>query len=316
VAALEPTLGALQNPLLRIFLATRPSFLGVSLFACLIGLAGAHYSGVPIAPLSAVVTLVFALVAHAGVNVLNDYYDDQIGTDAINTERVYPYTGGSRFIQNGVLTPRETGLLGAALLGIVVPAGLWLVSRSAGGLIAIGAAGLFIGWAYSAPPLTLNSRGLGEACVAAGFSLIAVGADYVQRAEFSLFPVVAALPHALLVTNVLYINQFPDLKADAATGKHHWVVRLGARRARWGYLALAALAYGWLAGAVLAHALPPLALAGLVAAVPSVRAALLLLRHAHEPQQLAPAIRTTIAAALLHGAALTLALLLSAPARD
>ena len=68
----EPTPAALQNPLLRIFLATRPAFLAVSLFACLIGLAGAHYSGVPVAPLSAAATLVFALVAHAGVNVLND----------------------------------------------------------------------------------------------------------------------------------------------------------------------------------------------------------------------------------------------------
>lgn len=310
----EPTPAALQNPLRRNFLATRPAFLAVSLFACLIGLAGAHYSGVPVAPLSAAATLVFALVAHAGVNVLNDYYDDLIGTDAINTERIYPFTGGSRFIQNGVLTPRETGVLGAALLGVVVPAGLWLASRSASGLVAIGAAGLFIGWAYSAPPLKLNSRGLGEACVATGFGLIAVGADYVQRAEFSLFPVVAVLPYALLVTNVLYINQFPDLKADAATGKHHWVVRLGARRARWGYLALAVLAYGWLAGAVLVQALPPLALAGLGAAVPSMRAALLLLRHAHQPQQLASAIRTTIAAAILHGAALSLALLLNPPA--
>ena len=60
--------------------------------------------------------------------------------------------------------------------------------------------------------------------------------------------------------------------------------------------------------------LAPLALAGLVAAVPSVRASQLLLRHAQEPQELAPAIRATIAAALLHGAVLTLALLLSAPA--
>src|SRR3970040_263437 len=86
-----------------------------------------------------------------------------------------------------------------------------------------GRAGLFTAWAYSAPPLKLNSRGLGEACVAMGFGLIAVGADYVQRAEFSLFPVVAVLPYALLVTNLLYINQFPELKADAATGKRHWV---------------------------------------------------------------------------------------------
>lgn len=308
----EPALGALPSPLLRYFLATRPAFLGVTFFACLIGLASAHHAGVSLAPLTAAATLVFALVAHAGVNVLNDYYDALNGTDAINTERVFPYTGGSRFIQNGVLTPRETGLFGAALFGSVVAAGLWLAFRSESGLLAIGAAGLFIGWAYSAPPLRLNSRGAGEVCVAAGFVLIATGADYVQRAGFSLFPIIAAVPYALLVTNILYINQFPDLKADAASGKRHWVVRLGARRARWGYVAIASAAYGGLALAVLAHALPALALAGLVAAVPSTRAALLLLRHAAVPRELAPAIRATIAAAILHGAAVSLALLLDA----
>jgi 1,4-dihydroxy-2-naphthoate octaprenyltransferase len=310
----EPTLAALRNPLLRYCLATRPPFLTVTLFACLIGLAGAYYTGAAINPATATATLLFALVAHAGVNVLNDYYDALNGTDAINTERVFPYTGGSRFIQNGVLTLRETGLFGMALFAIVVPAGLWLTSKSGAGLVLIGALGLFIGWAYSAPPLRLNSRGIGEPCVAAGFMLIAVGTDYVQRAEFSVFPVIAVAPYAVLVTNILYINQFPDLKTDAATGKHHWVVRLGAARARWGYLALAALAYSWLIGAVLTGSLPPLALAALIAAAPSVLAARILLRHAEQPQQLAPAIRATIGAAALHGAVLSAALLLSAPA--
>jgi 1,4-dihydroxy-2-naphthoate octaprenyltransferase len=35
------------------------------------------------------------------VNVVNDYYDHLNGTDAANVERIFPFTGGSRFIQNG-----------------------------------------------------------------------------------------------------------------------------------------------------------------------------------------------------------------------
>ena len=34
------------------------------------------------------------------------------------------------------------------------------------------------------------------------------------------------MPYALLVANLLYINQFPDRKADAAAGKNNLVVRL------------------------------------------------------------------------------------------
>lgn len=112
------------------------------------------------------------------------------------------------------------------------------------------------------------------------------------------------------MTNILYINQFPDLKADAAAGKRHWVVRLGALRARCGYVALACAAFGWLAAAVLAGLLPPLALIGLLPAALSVKAARELWMHAAHPQRLAPAIRMTIGAACAHGLLVSIALVL------
>lgn len=297
----EPTLAALPNPVVRYFRATRPAFLAVTLFAALIGLATAWLDGVAFAPLRAGMTLWFALVAHAGVNVLNDYYDALNGTDAINTGRIFPFTGGSRFIQNGVLTTTETARFGAALFGVTMLAGIWLTSVSGPGLLAIGIAGLVIGWAYSAPPLRLNSRGFGELCVAAGFALIVVGADFVQRGAFRVLPLVAAVPYALLVTNVLYINQFPDREADAAAGKHHWVVRLAPAQARWGYLLIVLAAHAWLIGAVVARVLPWPALMALASLIPAAGATRGLFRYAATPKRLAPAIRATIGAASLHG---------------
>lgn len=311
MAPAEPTLAALPNPVLRYVLATRPHFLSVTLFAALLGLGSAAHSDIAVSAGTAAVTVLFALVAHAGINVLNDYYDDVIGTDAINADRVFPFTGGSRFIQNGVLSRAATGWYGAALFLVTIGAGLWLAYLSGPGLITIGAAGLAIGWAYSAPPLRLNSRGLGEPCVASGFALIAIGADYVQRGAFNPSPLAAVSCYALLVTNILYINQFPDRKADEAAGKRHWVVRLGAERARWGYVGIAAIAYAALATLVATRALPALALAGLLAAPLSFRAAVLLVRHASQPQALAPAIKTTIAAACLNGLLVSLGLILS-----
>lgn len=297
----EPTLAALPDPVARYFLATRPAFLSVTLFAVLVGFAAAWFDDVPFAPLPAAVTLLFALVAHAGVNVLNDYYDALNGTDAINTERIFPFTGGSRFIQNGVLTAAQVARFGAALFGLTMLAGVWLTAASGPGLLAIGIAGLLIGWAYSAPPLKLNSRGVGELCVTAGFALIVIGTDFVQRGSASALPVVAALPYALHVTNILYINQFPDRKADAAAGKRHWVVRLAPRQARWGYVLILALAHGWLVGAVVAGVLPWPALAALASLIPAAGATRDLFRHAAQPGRLAPAIRATIGAAALHG---------------
>jgi 1,4-dihydroxy-2-naphthoate octaprenyltransferase len=304
----EPTLALLPNPVLRYFLATRPPFLSVSFFAGLIGIAAAYCDGVALSPLTAAISVVFALVAHAAVNVLNDYYDELNGTDRLNTDRLFPFTGGSRFIQNGVISARATLIFGLALLIVTILAGLWLTAIAGTGLLWLGMAGCFIGWAYSGTPLKLNGRGLGEPCVVLGFGLIAVGTDYVQRKAFAPLPVVAVTSYALLVMNILYINQFPDLKADQAAGKHHWVVRLGTRVAPAGYAMIGAAAYLWLAGAVLAGSLPKLALIPLATLFLTAGAARQLFAHATEPARLEGAIKQTIAAANAHGLLMALAL--------
>jgi 1,4-dihydroxy-2-naphthoate octaprenyltransferase len=304
----EPTLEALSNPVQRYFLATRPPFLSVSLLAALVGIAAAWHDRVVLWPATAVMTVLFALVAHAAVNVLNDYYDELNGTDRLNTDRLFPFTGGSRFIQNGVITARATLVFGLLLLTATILAGLWLASVAGSGLIWIGLAGCFVGWAYSATPFKLNGRGLGEPCVAIGFGLIAVGADYVQRKGFAPLPVTAVTSYALLVMNILYINQFPDLKADQAAGKHHWVVRLGTRVAPAGYAVIGAVGYLWLAGAVALGMLPKLALVPLATAALTFPAARQLFAHAGEPARLEGAIKQTIAAANVHGLLMVLAL--------
>ena len=308
---LEPTLAAFPNPLLRYVVATRPAFLSVTFVGCLLGLATAIAGGVSLDPLLATMTLFFALVAHAGANVINDFYDARSGCDAANTARVFPFTGGSRFIQNGVLSIEGTGRFGYALLATVIPAGLYLTAVSAPGLVVIGLAGLVVGWAYSAPPLKLQARGMGEFGITAAWLLVVVGADFVQRRGFDFTPLAAGLGFALLVANVLYINQFPDVVADAQAGKRTLVVRLGVARARWGYVLIAALCYGWVLAMIARAALPVAALVSLLPAAASAAAARGLWRHAAQPPALAPAIKLTILAASLHGLLLGAALVLA-----
>jgi len=310
-APAEPSPVRLANPLLRYLLATRPAFLTITLAGCLLGFATAWHAGLPFDLAAAGLTLTLALLAHAGVNVLNDYYDHLNGTDALNTDRLYPYTGGSRFIQNGVLSPRQTLVFGLLLFAAVVAGGLWLIDRTGPGLFWIGLAGLAIGWAYSAPPLKLNSRGLGELCVMTGFLLVVAGADYVQRGALAPLPWLAGMPYALLTTNILYINQFPDRRADLAAGKLHWVVRLEPEQAAWGYVLILALACAWLVLSASTGWLSAWALVGLLGMLPAAHAAVALRAHATSPEHLRPAIRGSIAAAHLH--ALILAAMLIGP---
>jgi len=310
--AAEPRPELLANPLKRYFLATRPPFLLASLVPALLGLATASSGGVALVWWTALLTLFGAIVVHAGANVLNDYYDAENGTDEFNQERLYPFTGGSRFIQNGVLSRGQTARFGTLLLGIGMLIGTVLLAHSGTGLLAIGLAGILIAWAYSAPPLALNSRGLGELCIAVAFGLLIVaGADYVQRGAFDPLPWLVAVPYGLLTSSLLYINQFPDRKADERAGKHHLVVRLGAQRARWGYLMLVLAANASLIAMVAAGILTPWVLLSLLAAPAGLVAAASLLRFAEQPSRLLPAIRLTILSVLGHGLLCALGLVLA-----
>lgn len=303
--ATEPT-----APLARWLAATRPQFLTITMVAVLIGLAGAAAGGVPFDATRAALTLLGALLAHAGANLVNDYHDRE--ADAANPDGLHPFTGGSRMIQRGLFEARSIAAYGYGLLaatgafGVVLAAGrpqLW----------AVGAFGLLLAIVYSAPPLRLSARGIGEGVIAAAWLLVAVGADVAQRSAWSLTPFVAGLPLALLVAAILLANGYPDRRADEAAGKRTIVVRLGTRGAAAAYLGLVIAAGLWLAGAVAAGALPAWALAGLLPLPMSLDAARRLHRHRDgDPvAELLPAIRGTIAAAHLHGLLVAAALLIN-----
>ena len=307
LTAPEPTPSAFSNPVRRYLFATRPAFLSIALVGCVLGLAtgadGAFSWSL------ACVTLALGPMAQAGVNVLNDYYDHLNGSDEANLGRVYPFTGGSRFIQNGVMSPRQTLVFGLLLFAVVMVAGLWLASLSGSGLIWIGLSGLLIGWAYSAPPLQLNSRGLGEICVAAGFLLLFVGAGFVQGGARSHAPWLVGLPYALLVSNVLYINQFPDREADIQAGKLHWVARLDPATAVYGYWLMLFLAIAVSLALVVSGQLPVEALVSLAFVPAAIKGGRGLAHDAAAPARLGPAIRMTILAAHVQPLLLALALI-------
>lgn len=307
---LEPQTNPSTRRIYHYLGATRPAFLSITLVAVMLGFATAWQPNLAINISMTSIALFLALLTHAGINVLNDYYDHLNGTDAINTDRIFPFTGGSRYIQNGVLSPENTLYLGIGLIAVVIIGGLWLMQQSSMGLLWIGLSGLFLGWAYSAPPFKLNSRGLGELSVTLGFLLIVVGAHFIIHQQFQWRPWLIGLPFALMVTNILYINQFPDFHADQQAGKHHWVVRLSLKHAAWGYVLILALSALTLIVLVVTNELPLLGLIALIAVLPAMKASSLLIAHAQEPSALVLPIKLTILAAHLIAILLVVVLIL------
>ena len=305
----EPDSSLLSKPLLRYWLATRPAFLLASLIPACVGVAAAYAQHYTIHWDLFVLTLLALALTHAGINVLNDYYDNLNNTDNLNTERLFPFTGGSRFIQNGIFTPDNLFKFGISLLLAAVAIGLLLSSLSSWRLLIVGILGLLVGWGYSAPPLRLNSRGLGEVAVAIGFGVLTpLGAWLVQTQHFSWYPIVISLPLALLVMNVLYINQFPDYTADKQAGKHHWVVRLGLNKAPLVYQTSIGLALTLLLLLIFNQTLSAWSLLSVLPLGFGIAAERQLVRYAFTPAQLRPAIQFTLNALLLHGALLTFSL--------
>lgn len=138
----------------------RPGFLSITAVGCLVGIASAQAAG----GVSGALALL-TLLLHAAANMLNDHADALNGADEANTQGLFPFTGGSRLVQRGVVRARDMRNLALALLAPVVLGGLWLTWHSGPALALVGLAGLLLGWAYSMPPLALMSRGLGELAV-------------------------------------------------------------------------------------------------------------------------------------------------------
>ena len=186
----EPDASLLTKPLLRYWLATRPAFLLASLIPACVGIAAAYAQHYTIHWGLVALTLLALALTHAGANVLNDYYDNLNNTDNLNTDRVFPFTGGSRFIQNRIITPEALYHWGIGLLVSACVLGLILSYWGGWRLLMVGLGGLILGWGYSAPPLRFNSRGLGELAVALGFGVLTpLGAWLVQTQQFSWYPI-------------------------------------------------------------------------------------------------------------------------------
>ena len=170
--------------------------------------------------------LTSVICVHASVNVFNDVFDAMSGADQANAARIHPFTGGSRFIQNGVMNGGEMATFAFVLLGVGSLLGAVLFALKSAAVLLFGAIGIALGILYSLPPVQLAGRGLGELAVAIGFGALPVmGGAWLQSGALSLQALLLSLPLGCWIAAVLIANEVPDAAADAAAGKRTLVVR-------------------------------------------------------------------------------------------
>lgn len=218
--------------------AARPKFLTASAAPVLVGsaigfyAAGSFDAGLFLLALLAIVTL------NIGVNMANDYFDHISGNDQAN-RNPGPFSGGSRYIQKNILSPKATLMAALIALTFASIVGMIIVLLTKSLLILVlGVVGLLGGFFYTAPPVKLSYRSAGELTIALLLGLLAVyGAYLLQAKTLDTVPLLPAVIISIHVFLVILINEFADVAADAAAGKKTLVVRFGIDAAIWIYRA-------------------------------------------------------------------------------
>lgn len=216
----------------RFFLATRIPFLTATVIPVGLGAVIARYDGFS-AWWYILLAFLGASAVHLGLNVFNDIYDED--ADSANSTPT-PFSGGSRLLQYGLISKNQMLALARILFGVGILIGLVLSATRGWSLLLVGIPGILLAYFYTAPPIRLAYRGLGDIAVAVGFGPVTVlGTYFVASHRFSWQALVASIPIAIFAMLILYVNQIPDRLGDAAASKKTLAVRLSKQATLTGY---------------------------------------------------------------------------------
>jgi 1,4-dihydroxy-2-naphthoate octaprenyltransferase len=258
-------------------------------------------------------TLLGMIAAQSGVNLVNDVFDDKSGLDADPEFADHPFPLGSRVIQQGKLSRRGVALLAVVCFAVAAAVALLLDRRHPGHVVLrFAIIGALLGYFYTAPPIKIAYRGVGEPITFLLFGPLAgMGAYHVQTGLFDGTALLLSSVVGLLAMAILYLHHFPQFEADRRHGKKTPIVRLGPETAgKWVPWILGAPYVLVLAG-VATRLLPEATLAFFLTLPWAIRVSRTALARAAEPRPMSRAVGNVLLVHFLGGLALSLALWLA-----
>lgn len=263
----------------------RLPFLLLTPCCVLLGIATAVWTSGPVSIFRIVLILIGAMAAHISVNALNEYFDFKSGLD-FRTKRT-AFSGGSGTLPAHAQEARTALITGLTTLAIIVFIGIYFLTIVGSGLLPLGLLGIFLivfytRWLTGNPWLSLIAPGLGFG------PFMVMGTDYVLTGTYSWTALIAALVPFFLVSDLLLLNQFPDVEADKTVGRKHFPIFAGAKISSLIYGAFLLLAYvSIIVGVGLAY-LPFSSLLGLVTFGVAIPAFIGAYRYGNDAERLAP----------------------------
>jgi 1,4-dihydroxy-2-naphthoate octaprenyltransferase len=214
----------------RWLVVTRAGVLPMTLTSGLIAVLLAAVADTRVDWLNVVLAVIGIVVAHLANNLMNDLADTESGNDTADYPRALyaPHP-----ILSGLVTKRQ--LLAGIVICQVVDLAIMvtLIVRQDWWVAAFALGGLFLSWAYTAPPLRLKKIGLGELDVLVTWGPLMVGGVYYAGTGSLTWQVlVAATVYALLPVTVLMGKHIDKLPYDAPAGTRTFPVLIGERAAK------------------------------------------------------------------------------------
>ena len=197
--------------------------------------------------------LVGAVASHISVNAFNEYFDFRSKLDT-RTQRT-PFSGGSGTLPANPEYENLALILAIGSTGIVAIIGVFFIWQRGWELLPLGLIGLLLVITYTIwfvyhPVLCLLAPGL-------GFGLLMVlGTHFALTGTYTWTAFIASMLPTTLVSNLLLLNQFPDMEADRSIGRRHFPILIGRKNSSIIFGALLLLGYGSILFGILSHLLP------------------------------------------------------------
>jgi 1,4-dihydroxy-2-naphthoate polyprenyltransferase len=263
----------------------RLPFLVLTPACVLLGLGSAVWTSARVNPVQVVCIFIAAICAHISVNAFNEYFDFKSGLD-FNTCRT-PFSGGSGTLPARSDLTRMALTIAWTTFFISALIGLYFVHLRGPALLPLGLLGLFLLYAYTPwlthnPILCLIAPGLGFG------PLMVISTYFALTGQFSWTAFLASLVPFFLVSDLLLLNQFPDVEADQRVGRRHFPILVGRKRSSMIYSTFLLLAYLTIVIGVGVKILPPTSLIGLLGLGLAIPAGVIAYRHAEDISGLLP----------------------------
>jgi len=263
----------------------RVPFLILTPACVMLGVGTAIQTGAHITPWHVLLVLIGAISTHISVNAFNEYDDFKTGLDT-RTQRT-PFSGGSGTLPAKPQMAKTALAIALISLGIIVLTGIYFTWLYGLALLPLGLLGILVIFAYTPwlthnPLLCLIAPGLGFG------PLMVMGTHFALTGQYSWTAFVASLVPFFLVSNLLLLNQFPDVEADKTVGRRHFPILIGRHQSSIIFSAFLVLTYVTILAGVLFSVLPLWSLLGLATlylAIPLLKGSI---TYAEDIQHLIP----------------------------